>query len=353
MVDIMADGNKNYKQMNRLEVPNLTSLIHSSMDDEMNRFQRMRRSNSIATGNIPKIQLFLAPQETCLETKNFDESHHNRSSVDHQQMTNQETKQNHLLDIQSKQQTDSNIKILVEKKSKDKDVRRNSLPDSVLRRSSIKVHLFNGSRRISQVSSAVTQQIQTTMGWKVYVNQEEIEDQARKLIAKFVWSRLRKNGFSHKRFHLQRLRSVGNMTDSEGEVNHSLNRVYFEIRALANQIELSHPKIFSSVLNNVGPTAFKSLHAVLKTQSLIGQSLFGGEVSWTHVSAMFLITSALCIDSVRSGHHDFVIPLVDAFGRLISKDLLPWISQEGGWVIGCLSCPSSFLVLTRILSFQT
>jgi hypothetical protein len=302
-----------------------------SIEDETPN-QRTKRSNSIASGNIPRIRLFLAPQEPDSTTTN-DKTGHPPQEIGNNCNRN-ESRRSHLLDTDYKRQTAKNIKILLEKRQKVKDNRRNSLPDSdSLRKATIKIHFLNGSRRISQVSSAVTQQIQSTIGWKVYINEEEIQEQARKLAAKFVWFKLRKSGFCHKRFHLQRLRSVGHLHDPEGEsVNRTLNRVFFEIRALTNQIEASHPKVFSSVLNNVGPTAFKSLQAVTKTQSLIGECLFAGDITWTHVAAFFSITAALCVDSVRSGHHDFVLPLVDSFSRLVSKDLTPWISQEGGWV---------------------
>ena len=315
-------------------INNNSCRLQKESDDEENDNQRTKRSNSIASGNIPRIRLFLAPQEQetskTLQT-NIDPVNHDKDQ--NQSRLQVDAKRSHLLNIDNKRQTARNIKILLEKKIKDKDDRRNSLPDSdSLRKTTIKIHFLNGSRRISQVSSAVTQQIQSTIGWKVIVNEEEIEEQARKLVAKFVWFKLRKSGFCHKRFHLQRLRSVGNLNDSEGDVNRSLNRVFFEVRALANQIEASHPKVFSSVLNNIGPTAFKSLQAVIRTQSLIAECLFAQDITWTHVAAFFTVTAALAVDSVRSGHHDFVLPLVDSFGRIISRDLSQWISQEGGWV---------------------
>lgn len=293
--------------------------------------QRTKRSNSIASGNIPRIRLFLAPPEP--DSSTIYPSKGTNSENTKSDIANQ-SQRCHLLGSENKRQTAQDIKIFLETKRKDKDDRRTSLPDSdSLRKTTIKIHFLNGSRRISQVSSAVTQQIQSTIGWKVFVNEEEIEEHARKLVAKFVWFKLLKSGFCQKRFHLQRLRSIANLNHSDGDsVNRSLNRVFFQIRALTNQIEASQPKVFSSVINNVGPTAFKSLQAVTKTQSLIAKCLFADDITWIHVAAFFSITAALCVDSVRSGHHDFVLPLVESFSRMIAKDLSPWISQEGGWV---------------------
>lgn len=222
------------------------------------------------------------------------------------------------------------------KPESNQSLRRNSLPinDQLLAASSIQIKFLSetAGRRLSQVSSVVTAQIQSRIGWRSLISEEEVVDQGKCLAAKFVWIKLRKSGFCHKRFHLQRLRSVCNFSENE-DVDRTLNQVAAELRALSHQLESAHPKIFTSVLNQVGPNCFKSVSSVTKTQILVGQFLFScQEISWTHVAAFFTITAALALDSVISGHHDFVMPLIDSFADFANGDLAHWVAQEGGWV---------------------
>lgn len=193
------------------------------------------------------------------------------------------------------------------------------------------------SRRLSQVSSIVSAQIQSTLaGWRSSVSEEEVVDQGRCLAAKFVWIQLRRSGFCHRRFHLQRLRSVCRFSQSE-ELDYTLNQVVGQLMALSRELQAAHPKLFHSVLNQVGSSCMQSVTTVTKTQRLMALFLLSSEsMSWTHVAAFFSITAALALDSMISGHHDFVLPLIDSFTESVAGDMARWVASEGGWVSAVL-----------------
>ena len=352
------------------------SSLHDQQHEQQYEINRRSRSNSIAAGaiarlkNLPQIKLSLPPEDllppanpsSCSPSPTAGmnlsfPSHESSSSpeslspgissniFDQQLLTpvpnpaSSSFLHHRRLDPQQSGRKKKKVldqKDLNLKPDSDQSMRRSSLPinDQLLGTSSIQIRFLSqtAGRRLSQVSSVVSAQIQSTIGWRSLISEEEVVDQAKCLAAKFVWIKLRKSGFCHKRFHLQRLRSVCNFADNE-DVDRTLNQVASELRALSHELESAHPKIFNSVLNQVGPSCFKSVSSVTKTQILVGQFLFScQEITWTHVAAFFTITAALALDSVISGHHDFVMPLIDSFAEFANGDLAHWVAQEGGWV---------------------
>lgn len=290
---------------------------------------RKKRANSIANGNIPRIKLWLLPEEGESEGESKDIFPvDGPSPKGHQRLTK--------LRFLPLDKTKLSLS------SRPRQDRRPSLPgsmDSLSSESSFQINFLSKSRKLSMVvTQVVTQQIESTIqtigNWtspKCPFTEEEVMEQGRRLVARFVFFRLRKSGLCHKRFHLQRLRAIGTLDESVDDLNRNLPRVFMEIRSLVTELERHHPKTFSSVLNNVGPTPFKSVQAVTKAQRLIADCLLGEEITWTHVAALFSITAALAVDSARMGKEEYVNELVDGFAKLAGKDLSYWICGEGGW----------------------
>lgn len=346
-----------------IQKPHRNLMPPSLHQDPGYEISRRSRSNSIAAGaiarlkNLPEIKLSLPPEDVLMHSSCCSSSSSPSACIHHPLASSPDSPEAdgshklHHLPLPGMQSDTSSLhhrqvrkkrKVLDQKdlnlKPELSDQRRNSLPisDQLLGSASIQIRFLTttaAGRRLSQVSSVVSAQIQSTIGWRPLVSEEEVADQAKCLAAKFVWIKLRKSGFCHKRFHLQRLRSVCNFPDNE-DTDRMLNQVTSELRALSHELESAHPKVFCSVLQHVGPSCFKSTSSVTKTQVLVGQFLFScHEVTWTHVAAFFTITAALALDSVVSGHHDFVMPLIESFAEFASGgDLVPWVAQEGGWV---------------------
>lgn len=287
-----------------------------------------RRRNSLANGQIqlgliPRIKVSLAPELGLKSSKAPDEDLH--PPIDELSEHDHKTGRG-VLDLPNTS----------------KLLRRNSLPDSeyLRKRSNSNPFLVESKRRISQVSNVVTQHFQSTIGWSLK-SHSEIATQSRCLAAKYIRWKLRKVGLFHKRLQLQRLRSVGNLND---EHDVYINEIAIELKCLIQELERNHPKVFSSVIANAGDVMLKNVHALKRVHRLIGQFIFdsssnpavegkeGCQYNWSQVAAFYAVTGALAVDSVRSGHPEYVLPLIDSLTRYISKQIAPWISQEGGWV---------------------
>lgn len=294
-----------------------------------------RRRNSLANGQIqlgliPRIKVSLAPE--LKSSRGPDEELHPP------------------IDEHSEQDLRTGRGVLDLPKNKS-FFRRNSLPDSEYLRkrsnsTSISPFIVESKRRISQVSNVVTQHFQSTIGWSLK-SHSEIARQSRCLAAKYIRWKLRKNGLFHKRLQLQRLRSVGNLID---EHDVYINEIAIELKCLIQELDRNHPKLFSSVIAHAGDVMLKNVHALKRVHRLIGQFIFESssnqsvnngsdsnqnqscQYNWSQVAAFYAVTGALAVDSVRSGHPEYVLPLIDSLTRFISKQVAPWISQEGGWV---------------------
>lgn len=299
-----------------------------------------RRRNSLANGQIqlgliPRIKVSLAPE--LKSSRGPDEELHPP------------------IDEHSEQDHKSGRSIL-DLPSSSRLIRRNSLPDSEFLRkrsnsgSTIAPFFSESKRRISQVSNVVTHHFQSTIGWSIK-SHSEIAKQSRCLAAKYIRWKLRKVGLFHKRLQLQRLRSVGNFNDDHDVY---INEIAIELKCLIQELERNHPNVFNSVIINSGDYMLKNVHALKRVHRLIGQFIFdstssstsssgnetiqnannrsSGQYNWSQVAAFYAVTGALAVDSVRSGHPEYVLPLIDSLTKFISKQIAPWISQEGGWV---------------------
>lgn len=202
-------------------------------------------------------------------------------------------------------------------------------------------------RRLSQVSLAVSQHLQSTIGWKPTANQEQISEQAKCLCAKYLHFKLRKCGLMHKKLRFQRLRSVSNLSDIDPEVN--LNRIALELKYIIQELERASPKLYQSVTNHIGNASaiFASTNSLQKVHQLLGREIFRDEISWAKIASYYATTGALAVDCARSGHPDYVLTLVDSLAAFVDQDLCLWISQQGGWVNNCASpSHSNFLLNT-------
>ena len=321
-------------QTERIDLPEETKLVSH---------RHKHRSNSISNGQIhnlsvPKIEVSLVP-EVRSPAKNSSKSSC-FPTID------EESDHNHPLHHSLSLHPDNNNDYKNHQSLKFIRKRSNSISNGQIGKVTTSSTQFftEGRRRISQVGSVVSQSLQTTIGWKSIANEKEIANQAKCLCAKYVRFKLRKSGLIHKRLQLQRLRSVGNMND---DTDQNLNRVALELKTIIQELERTHPKVFSSVASNTGDAPLKSVASVIRVHSLIGQFIFSGDISWSHIAAFYAVTGALAMDYVRAGHPEFVLPLIESLAEFIRVNIASWISQEGGWVC----CSFSITILLSVILF--
>ncbi|RWS03254.1 uncharacterized protein B4U79_11942, partial [Dinothrombium tinctorium] len=191
-------------------------------------------------------------------------------------------------------------------------------------------HIFDaGKKRLSAVGIAVSNHLQSTIGWKKSPSHELIVEDAKCLCAICFRLKLRKCGIVHKKLGLQRLRSMGAI----GTRNSQIAEIAVEFGNIIRELERSYPKLYSSVLSNTGNSTkmFSSLSTVQHVLQIIAQELFRNEITWERIAAYYAIAGALAVDCIKTGHSDYLLGLIDALSGFIERDLVVWIAQQGGW----------------------
>lgn len=242
--------------------------------------------------------------------------------------------------------------------------RKFSLPNILGDESALAADVFLDAsrRRLSQVSLAVSQHLQSTIGWKAPPNEALIGEQAKCLAAKYLHFKLRKCGLIHKKLRFPRLRSamassLGDTdTDTDTDPDGSLNRIALELRYIIQELERASPKLYQSVTQQIGfaSALFASPAALRHVHHLLARELCRDEVTWAKVGALYAATGALAVDCVRGGHPDYVLELVDSLADFVAQDLAVWLSQQGGWVkqkLNKLVCRLAGLFFLLTLSF--
>ncbi|KAG8190676.1 hypothetical protein JTE90_001285 [Oedothorax gibbosus] len=179
----------------------------------------------------------------------------------------------------------------------------------------------------SQVGQVLGHRLSTTVGWRSPVSQHDVVNQAKSLCGRYLRAKLRSCSAVHKKLGLQRLKSVSNLAGGSNTAE-----IANELRLLTNELETSHPKLFSSVASNIGLHSLPSEAAVHNVFEGVAEEMFRSSVTWGRVVALFAMTGALAMDCVKAGRPEYVLGLVQRMGILVERDLAPWICQQGGWV---------------------
>lgn len=159
---------------------------------------------------------------------------------------------------------------------------------------------------------------------------QEVVDQAKNLCGRYLRTKLRSCAVANKKLGLQRLRSVSRLTSSNQQT--TVCAIGVQLKLLCQQLERSHPKLYHSVLGNVGLCSLSSPGSVDNLLQTLARELFRNDISWGRIVALFAVTGALASDCVRVGHPEYVLTLVESLGTFVDRDLATWITQQGGWV---------------------
>lgn len=96
-----------------------------------------------------------------------------------------------------------------------------------------------------------------------------------------------------------------------------------------------HTKIYTNITRQVssGPgTTIENPEETVIILSTIGKFLFKTDVTWGKVISLFSVTSSLAIDLVKSNQEEFLSNLIDAFCGVVEDELLPFLSDQTGWI---------------------
>ena len=192
-----------------------------------------------------------------------------------------------------------------------RDVRK-SFPSSILE----SLDITTQKHRLSQVGIAVSQHLSSTIGLKLYSGHKQIVKQSECLCSRIIRNKLKKKGLVHKRINLQRIKSMCSL-----RVDSDTNLVAIQLNYLIQELERTYPKLFGSVVNNIRSHSFKTINEYQSVLQVISQELFRNDITWARIAALYAITGALAVDSVQSGHPEYIIPIIDTLTAFVDRDI--------------------------------
>lgn len=182
---------------------------------------------------------------------------------------------------------------------------------------------------------------------------QEVVDQAKNLCGRYLRTKLKSCAVANKKLGLQRLRSVSRLTTGTQSI---VSAVDVQLKLLCAQLERGHPKLYHSVLGNVGLHTLSNQSSVDNLLQNVAREIFRHDITWGRIVSLFAVTGALASDCVRLGHPEYVLTLVESLGTFVDRDLASWIVQQGGWVVLLSSCGKqawdwpSLLILTALVT---
>lgn len=187
-------------------------------------------------------------------------------------------------------------------------------------------------RRFSNVGSNVgdaARKLSTTIGWRT-VSVQDIVCQTKSLCGQYIRARLKRSGILHRKFGLQRMRSVANLPG--GVI---VCEIFSQLHLIGTELERMHPKLYVDICKQVAVTITneKSVRGVL---SSIAQELLKTDITWGKIISLYCVAGGLAVDCVHHGHPEYLFGLIEAMGLVVERDAAAWIAQQGGWT-GLLS----------------
>ena len=105
----------------------------------------------------------------------------------------------------------------------------------------------NGSgrlRRFSNVGDAA-RKLSTTIGWRT-VSVQDIICQTKSLCGQYIRARLKRSGILHRKFGLQRMRSIANLPG--GVI---VCEIFSQLHLIGTELERMHPKLYVDICKQV------------------------------------------------------------------------------------------------------
>lgn len=103
---------------------------------------------------------------------------------------------------------------------------------------------------------------------------------------------------------------------------------------MAEELENMHPRVYTNIARQISRETGGELQTDESAPvllSAIGRYLFKSDITWSKVVSLFSITGGLAVDCVRQGHPEYLPKLVEGVAEVIEDELVPWISENGGW----------------------
>ena len=100
-------------------------------------------------------------------------------------------------------------------------------------------------RRFSNVGEAAARKLSTTIGWRT-VSVQDIIVQTKSLCGQYIRARLKRSGIFHRKFGLQRMRSMANL---QGGV--IVCEIFGQLHLIGTELERMHPKLYVDICKQV------------------------------------------------------------------------------------------------------
>lgn len=97
-----------------------------------------------------------------------------------------------------------------------------------------------------------------------------------------------------------------------------------------------HPRIYTGVARQISRSPggdFSSGETVAILINAVARDLFRVDITWGKIISLFAVAGGLAVDCVRQGHPDYLPKLVQGVSDVIEDELVPWINENGGWVV--------------------
>ena len=120
-------------------------------------------------------------------------------------------------------------------------------------------------RRFSNVGDAA-RKLSTTIGWRT-VSVQDIICQTKSLCGQYIRARLKRSGISHRKFGLQRMRSIANLPG--GVI---VCEIFSQLHLIGTELERMHPKLYVDICKQV-ISKNKNLNTFVLPKFLISKNI--------------------------------------------------------------------------------
>lgn len=196
-------------------------------------------------------------------------------------------------------------------------------------------------KRLGSLGSLMKYHLQCQFQLDRSFKHREVVEIGKYLCFRYFCLRLIKCGIIDKKIGRQQLRNVYSI-----KFNPIIVLVDFDLRFLIRELEQANPRLYESVIGNIGHNIFRlssmTAQEILQT---ISREIFRNNVTWPKIASFYAIAGALAIDCFKFGHPEYANGLIKMVSFFIDNELATWIVQKGGWV-------SRYICVTKVIYFN-
>ncbi|XP_031634388.1 bcl-2-related ovarian killer protein [Contarinia nasturtii] len=153
-------------------------------------------------------------------------------------------------------------------------------------------------------------------------------NKAKCLCSQYVRVKLKRAGILNRKV-LQRLRYF-----LDTPTSFDVHEVFPALNMMCEELERMHPRVYMNISRHLSRAPFGELeeaHTAPYLLNAVAKDLFKNGISWAKIISIFTVSGGLAVDIVRQGHYDYLPRLIESTGDIVEDDLVPWLTDNGGW----------------------